>query len=230
MDHLNELFNNIEFSSYITVDKSLKTDIHNVISFQNTHDYILGLDYKISIGLEKYILDDLSKSKRSYIDLTDLDPDTPRSFHEYQESDIIIRNIISYGKKNCIVSSRIATMFMDSKFYTRDGNNSKLGGINLYDCPQLTDSHINLYVNTHYSFKKNELEIFLFDDVRANIDFVSIGENYNHNSNNINISYKHSHSIGELNCIVILLDKEEPAYIEYKSILREKKLNSILDD
>lgn len=217
MDHLNELFNNIEFSSYITVDKSLKTDIHNVISFQNTHDYILGLDYKISIGLEKYILDDLSKSKRSYIDLTDLDPDTPRSFHEYQESDIIIRNIISYGKKNCIVSSRIATMFMDSKFYTRDGNNSKLGGI-------------NLYVNTHYSLKKKELEIFLFDDVRANIDFVSIGENYNHNSNNINISYKHSHSIGESNCIVILLDKEEPAYIEYKSILREKKLNSILDD
>lgn len=217
MDHLNELFNNIEFSSYITVDKSLKTDIHNVISFQNTHDYILGLDYKISIGLEKYILDDLSKSKRSYIDLTDLDTDTPRSFHEYQESDIIIRNIISYGKKNCIVSSRIATMFMDSKFYTRDGNNSKLGGI-------------NLYVNTHYSLKKNELEIFLFDDVRANIDFVSIGENYNHNSNNINISYKHSHSIGESNCIVILLDKEEPAYIEYKSILREKKLNSILDD
>lgn len=217
MDHLNELFNNIEFSSYITVDKSLKTDIHNVISFQNTHDYILGLDYKISIGLEKYILDDLSKSKRSYIDLTDLDPDTPRSFHEYQESDIIIRNIISYGKKNCIVSSRIATMFMDSKFYTRDGNNSKLGGI-------------NLYVNTHYSLKKKELEIFLFDDVRANIDFVSIGENYNHNSNNTNISYKHSHSIGESNCIVILLDKEEPAYIEYKSILREKKLNSILDD
>ena len=215
MDHLNELFNNIEFSSYITVDKSLKTDIHNVISFQNTHDYILGLDYKISIGLEKYILDDLSKSKRSYIDLTDLDPDTPRSFHEYQESDIIIRNIISYGKKNCIVSSRIATMFMDSKFYTRDGNNSKLGGI-------------NLYVNTNYSLKKNELEIFLFDDVRANIDFVSIGENYNHNSNNI--SYKHSHSIGESNCIVILLDKEEPAYIEYKYILREKKLNSILDD
>lgn len=218
MNHLDELFNNIEFSSYITVDKSLKTDIHNVISFQNIHDNnILGLDYKISIGLEKYILDDLSKSKRSYIDLTDLDPDTPRSFHEYQESDIIIRNIISYGKKNCIVSSRIATMFMYSKFYTRDGNNSKLGGI-------------NLYVNTHYSLKKKELEIFLFDDVRANIDFVSIGENYNHNSNNINISYKHSHSIGESNCIVILLDKEEPAYIEYKSILREKKLNSILDD
>ena len=217
MDHLDELFNNIEFSSYITVDKSLKTDIHNVISIQNTHDYILGLDYKISIGLEKYILDDLSKSKRSYIDLTDLDPDTPRSFHEYQESDIIIRNIISYGKKNCIVSSKIATMFMDSKFYTRDGNNSKLGGI-------------NLYVNTHYSLKKKELEIFLFDNVRANIDFVSIGENYNHNSNNTNISYKHSHSIGESNCIVILLDKEEPAYIEYKSILREKKLNSILDD
>ena len=217
MDHLDELFNNIEFSSYITVDKSLKTDIHNVISIQNTHDYILGLDYKISIGLEKYILDDLSKSKRSYIDLTDLDPDTPRSFHEYQESDIIIRNIISYGKKNCIVSSKIATMFMDSKFYTRDGNNSKLGGI-------------NLYVNTNYSLKKKELEIFLFDNVRANIDFVSIGENYNHNSNNTNISYKHSHSIGESNCIVILLDKEEPAYIEYKSILREKKLNSILDD
>lgn len=225
MDHLDELFNNIEFSSYITVDKSLKTDIHNVISFQNIHDNILGLDYKkimyssvikeISIGLEKYILDDLSKSKRSYIDLTDLDPDTPRSFHEYQESDIIIRNIISYGKKNCIVSSRIAR-FMDSKFYTRDGNNSKLGGINL--------------VNTHYSLKKNELEIFLFDDVRVNIDFVSISESYNHNSNNTNISYKHSHSIGESNCIVILLDKEEPAYIEYKSILREKKLNSILDD
>ena len=217
MDHLDELFNNIEFNSYITVDKSLKTDIHNVISFQNTHDYILGLDYKISIGLEKYILDDLSKSKRSYIDLTDLDPDTPRSFHEYQESDIIIRNIISYGKKNCIVSSRIATMFMYSKFYTRDGNNSKLGGI-------------NLYVNTNYSLKKNELEILLFDDVRANIDFVSIGENYNHNSNNTNISYKQSYSIGDSNCIVILLDKEEPAYIEYKSILREKKLNSILDD
>ena len=217
MDHLDELFNNIEFNSYITVDKSLKTDIHNSISFQNTHDYILGLDYKISIGLEKYILDDLSKSKRSYIDLTDLDPDTPRSFHEYQESDIIIRNIISYGKKNCIVSSRIATMFMYSKFYTRDGNNSKLGGI-------------NLYVNTNYSLKKNELEILLFDDVRANIDFVSIGENYNHNSNNTNISYKQSYSIGDSNCIVILLDKEEPAYIEYKSILREKKLNSILDD
>ena len=228
MNHLDELFNNIEFSSYITVDKSLKTDIHNVISFQNIHDNnILGLDYKkimyssvikeISIGLEKYILDDLSKSKRRYIDLTDLDPDTPRSFRGYQESDIIIRNIISYGKKNCIVSSRISTMFMDSKFYTRDGNNSKLGGI-------------NLYVNTHYSLKKKELEIFLFDDVRANIDFVSIGENYNHNSNNTNISYKHSHSIGESNCIVILLDKEEPAYIEYKSILREKKLNSILDD
>ena len=105
---------------------------------------------------------------------------------------------------------------MDSKFYTRDGNNSKLGGINL--------------VNTHYSLKKNELEIFLFDDVRVNIDFVSISESYNHNSNNTNISYKHSHSIGESNCIVILLDKEEPAYIEYKSILREKKLNSILDD
>jgi hypothetical protein len=228
MDHLDELFNNIEFSSYITVDKSLKTDTYNGISFQDIHDNnILGLDYKkimyssvikeISIGLEKYILDDLSKSKRSYIDLTDLDPNTPRSFREYQESDNIIRNIISYGKKNCIVSSKIATMFMDSKFYTRDGNNSKLGGI-------------NLYVNTNYSLKKNELEIFLFDDVRANIDFVSIGENYNHNSNNTNISYKQSHSIGESNCIVILLDKEEPAYIEYKSILREKKLNSILDD
>lgn len=228
MDHLDELFNNIEFSSYITVDKSLKTDTYNGISFQDIHDNnILGLDYKkimyssvikeISIGLEKYILDDLSKSKRSYINLTDLDPNTPRSFREYQESDNIIRNIISYGKKNCIVSSKIATMFMDSKFYTRDGNNSKLGGI-------------NLYVNTNYSLKKNELEIFLFDDVRANIDFVSIGENYNHNSNNTNISYKQSHSIGESNCIVILLDKEEPAYIEYKSILREKKLNSILDD
>ena len=172
MDHLDELFNNIEFSSYITVDKSLKTDIHNSISFQDIHDNnILGLDYKkimyssvikeISIGLEKHILDDLSKSKRSYIDLTDLDPNTPRSFREYQESDNIIRNIISDGKKNCIVSSKIATMFMDSKFYTRDGNNSKLGGI-------------NLYVNTNYSLKKNELEILLFDDVRANIDFVSI--------------------------------------------------------
>lgn len=227
MDQLNELFDGIEYASYITLDKSLKADTIMGISFLDRPTNHLGFDYdnimyssvirEISIDLERGIMNELSKSNRTFIDFTHLELDEGFWDWKFQTIDLIIKELLKFNKKNCVVSTKVATMFMDSQHYSRENGTGKIGDI-------------NVYVNTNYSLAKNEFEILLFDDVVANTEYVDTTHIDDPYSNKTNIRYKQSFSIKNSNCIVLLINKQSPAYVEYKTILREDKLKSILDD
>ena len=227
MEILKELFDNIEYSSYIKKDKLLETPHSMIIGYSNAPTSSLDFNYsnimyssvvkEICYGLEKSIIDEISLSNRHYIDLTNEVSNDLLWEVRYKTIDSIVSYLASFGRKNCLVSQRVATMFMDSKFYHRDGDNSKLCGI-------------NLYVDTGYSTNKRDFEIFLFDDISANINLLSKDDHSPDYNDKIVIRYKQGYTISNNDCVVVLYDKESPNYMEYKLTLREDKLKSILDD
>jgi len=235
-------FNNrkdiIKLYDFMTINKSLNNFESYQVSMNNNS--LIGTAFNIDVDqiIISTLISELNQNfiKRilkktfdtSKFDYLDLRPDgslmTGRTNLEK-----LVNMIISSGYKNLVTTGLIASELQDSQFFISNGfkNASMSATSTFYNSGKLSD--VNIWVDPYMKF--NDGRLCLFNIVDVNIDSVELKEDVPPGSliPRFIIEYKSDFMISDSKLIFVIESENSEAYIQYKSLQRDIKIDNILD-
>lgn len=140
----------------------------------------------------------------------------------------LVDKIIHGCFKNLVASSFVVSQLQDSfRFHTHVVN--KIAQTSAL--PNLVGKigHVNVWMDPLLKF--GDWRIALFNDVFVNFDRIELSENENNfdDSSNINLLMSYDFHVSSSKLIFIIENETSDTYLKYKSLIRDKKIDDILD-
>jgi len=141
----------------------------------------------------------------------------------------LVQMIYQSGYKNVITTGMIASELMDSAYFLSNGfkNASMSATSTFYNSGSLNG--VKVWVDPYMKF--NDGRLCLFNEVDINIEDVDLVEFIDpvDAQSTFKIQYKSDFIVNDSKLIFVIENENSEAYIQYKSLQRDIKIDNILD-
>ena len=231
---IEESFKNIKLKDYNNFNSNLRDLELNRISFSITD---MGYIDQIKSSMINEIMQSISKKTskvlfdKSRIEFLDLSNYYKNDFELTRDASLeVINYICNSDYKYCIMNARIASTIQDdSRFHFTSINNSNiLSSGDTYFIGILGD--VNLYVDPYMIY--NDDRILLFNKFDMNLQFLntSIDDMVLSFTPTLKISYNLGFNVDDSLSCYIIDRKFSNSYNKYMSVLRDTKIELLLND
>ncbi len=137
--------------------------------------------------------------------------------------------ILSNDYKNLITTTLISSELQDSSAFSPYMKTDNFKVSSLPDCFGKLGGRIDVYNDPYMKF--NDGRICLFDEVEFNIGEMKAMETYQGSmAPRILIEYNIDYNVNDSKLIFVIEDEKSEAYLQYKSLQRDIKIDNILDN
>lgn len=228
----------IKIYDWMKINKNLTNFNKNQVSLKNNSG--IGTAFNIDVTnvvvnalineLNQYFIRDILKSMFSTpkFDYLDLRPDgslmTGRVHLEK-----LVQMIYQSGYKNVVTTGLIASELQDSVYFSSNGfqHASMNATSTFYNLGSLNG--VKIWVDPYMKF--NDGRLCLFNEVDINIEDVDLVEVINPSDmqSTFGINCKYDFMVNDSKLIFVIENENSEAYIQYKSLQRDIKIDNILD-
>lgn len=141
----------------------------------------------------------------------------------------LVQMIYQSGYKNVVTTGMISSELMDSAYFSSNGfqHASMSSTSTFYNSGSLNG--VKVWVDPYMKF--NDGRLCLFNDVDINIEDVDLVEVINPGDiqSTFKIQYKSDFIVSDSKLIFVIESENSEAYVQYKSLQRDIKIDNILD-